>query len=115
MQPEKAATPATACFGLAMQANVAPAGVVNDSETTLVSWTAVAPVASCTVTVGCVAKSRPPVAPRGCVLKASFVAAGTGAVATMPTMLACSANAPAEPKKPASPNEKTPPSAATNQ
>ena len=120
-QPAKVATPPTATLASESHPNVAlgiatpgPAAV-SVRCTVLVSCVSVAPEASSTVTTGCVAMFKPPVESPGCVLNANFVGLGTGAVATMPTIGDVSVIAPAEPKNPASPNAKTPPSAATNQ
>ena len=52
LHPANVATPATAVFGLAVQVNVAPAGVVSVNVTGLVLPVTVLPAASCTVTTG---------------------------------------------------------------
>ena len=54
LQPANAATPATAAFGFAVHANVAPPALVSANVTELVSLTIVLPDESCTVTDGCV-------------------------------------------------------------
>src|SRR5665213_364617 len=95
---------------------------VTASSIGLVSLVAVAPDAVSTVTSGCTANAAPPVAPvLGWFVNANIVAAGLGGSAgvigaegAMPTTGAWALSLP-EPRKRASPNEKTPPSAATNQ
>src|SRR5689334_17182256 len=77
LQPANVATPATAAFGLAVHANVAPPGVVSASVTDDVSVVTVLPPASCTVTTGCVPNAAVAAAPLGCVVNASFAAAPT--------------------------------------
>ena len=77
LQPAKLATPETADFGLAVQVNVAPAGVVMVRLTEAVLLVTVLPPASWTATTGWVTKTLPPVAPDGLVAKASLVPAPT--------------------------------------
>ena len=74
LQPAKVATPATAFLGFAVQARVAPAGVVMLRVTDAVLVVTVLPPASWTATTGWVAKAMPPVEPEGLVVKASLVA-----------------------------------------
>src|ERR1700720_2562630 len=74
LQPLKVATPPEAALGLAVQARVAPAGVVMASNTPEVSVVTVLPAASCTVTTGCVANPTVLAAPTGWVVKASLAA-----------------------------------------
>ena len=81
-QPANVATPADAVFGFAVQVRMAPGvpvPLVMASDTALVSVVTVLPLASWTVTTGCVPKLVPAVllAP-GDVVNASF--AGTPAV-----------------------------------
>jgi hypothetical protein len=70
-QPAKVATPATAATGLAVQARVAPAGVVMAKVSAAVLEVIVFTPASWMLTRGWVAKSAPPVDPDGLVVKTS--------------------------------------------
>ena len=80
LQPAKVATPAIAAFGFVVQTSTAPAGVVIDSCTELVSVVTVLPPASSTATTGCVSNAAPPAAPAGCVVNTSCDAAPTAFV-----------------------------------
>src|SRR5450631_571775 len=74
LQPAKVATPATAFVGFAVQARVAPAGVVMVRVTGAVLVVTVLPPGSWTATTGWLAKGVPPVELEGLVVKASWVA-----------------------------------------
>src|ERR1700694_2659009 len=74
LQPAKEATPATAAFGLDVQARMAPAGVVMARVTLELLPVAVLPPESCTVTTGWVAKTVELAEPTGCVVKANLAA-----------------------------------------
>ena len=120
MQPLNVATPATARSGLAfVHDRRAPAGVVIVSDTRLAFVVTVAPIASRTVTIGCVANAARARALLGCLVNAKCVAGNAGVTGTetaaIPTIGRLSLMLPVEPKNRASPNEKIPPSDATNQ
>jgi len=74
LQPAKLARPPAAFCGLAVQARVAPAGVVMASVMLVVAEVTVRPPESWTVTTGWAVKTAPPVAGDGLVVKASLVA-----------------------------------------
>ena len=74
LHPVKVVTPATALFGFAVHVRVAPAAVVMLNVTDAVLDVTVLPLASWTVTTGCVVNAEPPVEPEGDVVTASLVA-----------------------------------------
>ena len=72
----KSATPVTAAFvNVPLNTPPGPALFRIATVTVDVSVVTVLPLASCTVTTGCVAQAVPPVPPPGCVVNASFAAA----------------------------------------
>jgi hypothetical protein len=74
--PEKVTDPFEVFLGFWLHARVAPAGVVIASRTDDVPEVRLPP-ASCSTTVGWVAKAVPAVLPTGEVVKASFIAGPT--------------------------------------
>jgi len=76
MHPKNVATPAVAFTGLAVQVKTPlPGGLVLIAKVTAdVSVVTVLPLASSTVTTGCVVQAVPPVHPAGAVVKANCVA-----------------------------------------
>ena len=93
-QPAKVATPEAAFVGLAVQAKVAPPGVVMLRVTEALLTVTVLPLTSCTATTGWVVNAAAPVAPEGLVVKASLVA-GPAVAQVLPAegVLALSAEA----------------------
>jgi hypothetical protein len=86
-QPAKVATPAMAFVGFAVQARVAPAGVVMVKVIDAVLVVTALPPASWTVTTGWAAKATPPVELDGLVVNASLAAEPTVIVKLVLTAL----------------------------